>query len=472
MKSKLLSVCLLACLSSLAALAAKPGLQLQVNVPDLGGDKAYLGHYYMGKLYQKDSIQLDSKGKGAFTSPENLPEGLYVVYFSGSKYFDVLLSEDQHISVQVDTANMSDGLKFSGAEQTVAFYEYSQFLRQMQKESSALSERLKATEDEKEKEALTAESKRLNERVQARQNELRTRYEGKMMAVFLNGLLHPDLPEFEIPEGVSNPDSLKTALRYGFFRDHYFDYVDFADERVYRTPYIRSSLDFYVNKVLVQQHDSIAKPAIRLIERSKADEHCFQNMANYFLDFSVKSHIMGMDNLLVELGYRYYLNGQATWADSTLVSNISKEIRKIEHSLVGMQAPNISLCDTLGRYHPIYDLAGEQITILFFFEPTCGHCKKTTPLVREFYEEYKNDPRLNVIAVYMLDDEKEWRDFIKEYQTESFINVWDPERSSYYWSYYDTSTTPMIYVFDANHKIFAKKVDVEGLKMIAKYELK
>ncbi|MBO4369733.1 MAG: thioredoxin family protein [Paludibacteraceae bacterium] len=470
MKSKLLMLSLLVWTLPLMA-AAKTGLNLELDVPAMPNTKAYLGHYYMGKLYQKDSVTLDSKGRGVIADAENVPEGLYVVYFSDSKYFDVLLSDNQRLKVQVDTTDLPNRLKFSGAEQSIAFYDYSMFLREKQKESTLISEKMKATSDSLQIKALQADMKALSGKVQERQNELRERYKGGMMAVFLNGLLHPDLPEFDVPEGEKH-DSILSSLRYGFFRDHYFDYVDFSDERVFRTPYIRSSLDFYTGKVLVQHYDSIDHAAIQLIERSKGDEHCFQNMANYFLDFSIKSHIMGMDNLMVEIARRYYFTGQATWADSTLMSNISKEVRKIESSLVGMLAPEISLCDTLGRYHSIYDLGGEQITVLFFFEPTCGHCKKTTPLVRDFYEEYKNDPRLNVIAVYMLDDEDEWRNFIKEYQTENLINVWDPQRTSYYWSWYDTSTTPMIYVLDSNHKIFAKKVDVDGLKMIAKYELK
>ena len=137
-----------------------------------------------------------------------------------------------------------------------------------------------------------------------------------------------------------------------------------------------------------------------------------------------------------------------------------------------MKAKNIALCDTLGQYHPIYDMGGSQLTILFFFEPSCGHCKKTSPLLRDFYDKYKDDPRIKVIAVYMLTDQEEWMKFLKEIKMENMTNVWDPHRTSYYWQWYDTSSTPMIYVLDKDYKVFAKKIDVETLEMIAKYELK
>ena len=125
-----------------------------------------------------------------------------------------------------------------------------------------------------------------------------------------------------------------------------------------------------------------------------------------------------------------------------------------------------------GSGSDFYSMFGEQLTVLYFFEPDCGHCKKVTPLLRSFYEKYKNDKRINIVAVYMLLDKKEWSDFIEKNQLQAFTNVWDPNRVSRFWELYDASTTPMMYVMDKNKKILAKKIDVETLEMIVKYELK
>ena len=465
-----------AALSPVVAWAAG-GLNLAVSAPDLKDSEIYLGQYYMGKLYSKDSIRLDAAGKGKFVSEEAMPEGLYVIYFNDSQYFDVMLGGDQNITVTVDTVDLPHRLSFGGADETKAFYDYTIFLMDKQKENVALMNRRKeVTEKEPVDSAalrpIEEQARKLNEEVQERQRFLMDHYKDGMLGLFVRGLTHPEIPEVKAPAGAANPDSVERALRYGFVRDHYLDNLDLSDERTFRTPYIRNTLDTYVNRLLVQRYDSIIPPVMRLVERSRGDEHCFQNVANYFLDYSIKSTMMGLDRLLVEMGYKYYLSGLATWADSSLRANIEKEIAKIENSLVGMQAHNIALCDTAGHYRSLYDMGGSQITILFFYEPGCGHCKKATPLARDFYEKFKDDPRINLIACYLLEDEKEWKDFIKEYHTECFTNVWDPRRTSYYWHWFDTSSTPMIYVMDADHRIFAKKVDVESLEMIAKYELK
>ena len=137
-----------------------------------------------------------------------------------------------------------------------------------------------------------------------------------------------------------------------------------------------------------------------------------------------------------------------------------------------MKAKKSYLADQSGQYKQLYDLCGEQLTVLYFFEPSCGHCQKTTPVLKDFYEKYKDDKRIKIISVYLLLDKKEWQDFIQKYGTGIFTNVWDPERISHYWEWFDTSTTPMMYVLDKDKKIIAKKIDVETLDMIVKYELK
>jgi hypothetical protein len=92
--------------------------------------------------------------------------------------------------------------------------------------------------------------------------------------------------------------------------------------------------------------------------------------------------------------------------------------------------------------------------------------------VGEFAKKYASDPRIKVVAVYMLEDKEEWTKFIEEADLSALVNVWDPNRESYYWYYFNTSTTPMVYVMNREHNIFAKKIDVDTLYLIAENELK
>lgn len=463
----------LACLMLLVMpiMAANSNYAIKVKSPDLKMDKLFLGHYYMGKLYVQDSLSLDENGVGVFTAEKKLPEGMYVLYLKSGKYADLLIGDDQVFSIQLDTAQMAQSLQIEGAEQSADFAEYARFLTAKQSELNSLNSLYKEA-SEAEKETLTQQMNALSTQVKEKQQTLIQKYPNGMVGVFLKGLMVPELPAWTDSLNCANVDSCKAMHRYLFYKNHYLDNLNLSDVRIFRTPYIANTLNTYLDKVLLQINDSIIPSALQMIERSRGNDTTFQIIANHVLNYSVKSKIMGMDNLLVEVGKRYYLSGLATWADSTLLANLTSEINKIERSLVGMEAHNIPLSDANGQYRYLYDMGGSQLTVLFFYEPSCGHCRKTTPILAEFAKKYKDDPRIKIVAVYMLEDQKEWQEFMEKHDMSALVNVWDPKRVSNYWYWYDTSTTPMMYVMDKDHKIFAKKIDVPTLEMIAKHELK
>lgn len=459
------------CLSAMAKPAAQDQYAIKIDAPQLGLQKIFLGHYYMGKLYVQDSLQLNKKGKGEFTADKKLQQGMYVLYRPSGQYADLLIGDDQSFTLKVDTTDMRKNLQVHGSNQTSDFQQYALYLTQKQEDVTGLSERYKNA-SEAEQAAIKDSMAWLSDEVKHRQDSLIAVYPDGMMSVFLKGLRTPELPEWTDSLSCNNVDSCKMMHRYLFYKQHYLDNINLSDIRSFRTSFINTTMDTYLNKVLVQINDSIIPSALEMVERSRGNDTTFQTVANYVLNYSVKSKIMGMDNLMVEMGKRYYLSGLATWADSTLKANLTSEINKIERSLIGMQAHNIPLADKEGKYRYLYDMGGEQLTVLYFYEPSCGHCRKTTPILAEFAKKYKDDPRIKIVAVYMLEDENEWQTFVEKNDMSALVNVWDPKRYSNYWYWYDTSTTPMMYVMDQEHRLFAKKIDVETLEKIAQYELK
>jgi thiol-disulfide isomerase/thioredoxin len=442
--------------------------KISVKAKQLKADSLFLGFYYCGKLYVQDTLSLDKNGRGVFTDDKKLNEGTYVMYFQGSKYFDMLIGGDQEFTVEIgDTLSLPESVKISGAIVSEDFHNYSLSLKSAQIKYNKLSEQIKQTEDSVMKADIQKEASEISKSVNSLRDSLINVHSGDMLGLFLNGL--------KAPEYVPDPllaDSLKPMGRYLFEKEHYLDNLDITDARIIRTPYIISSLDGYINNKLFQISDSIIPPVMKLVERSMANEECFKVVLNHCMNYAINSKIMGMENLMVELGRRYYLNGLTEWSDSTWLKNLEEEIYKNERSLVGMKAANIVLADVNNNYDRLYNIGGTKVTILYFYEPSCGHCRKTMPKVGEFAKKYANDPRIKVVAVYMLEDKEEWTKFIQEADLSALVNVWDPNRESYYWYYFNTSTTPMVYVMDENHKIFAKKIDVDTLYLIAENELK
>lgn len=443
-------------------------IDFKVKASQLKNDTIFLGYYYNGKPYVQDTIKLDKSGRGQLSNEKELKEGSYIMYFHGSKYFDMIIGKDKNISVEIkDTLSLPESVVIKGAGETVDFHNYALKLKSSQQLYSKIGEQLKAAEDSLTKVNLQAQAKVIYDSVNATRDSLIEAYPGSMLSIFLNGI---KIPEYVVDESI--PDSLRPMHRYLFEKEHYLDNLDITDARIIRTPYFPSTLDTYLNNKLFQISDSIIPPVIKIVERSRKDSDCFKVVLNHCMNYAINSKIMGMENLMVELGRRYYLNGLTEWSDSTWLKNLEEEIFKNERSLVGMKAANIPLADLDNNYKRLYDIGGTDVTILYFYEPSCGHCRKTMPKVGEFAKKYASDPRIKVVAVYMLEDKEEWTKFIEDADLSALVNVWDPNRESYYWYYFNTSTTPMVYVMNKDHKIFAKKIDVDTLYLIAENELK
>lgn len=442
--------------------------KISVKAKQLKSDSLFLGYYYCGKLYVQDAISLDKSGRGVFTDDKKLNEGTYVMYFHGNKYFDILIGDDQEFSVEIrDTLSLPESVVISGAKPSEDFHNYSLKLKSAQLQYNKLGEDIKNTEDSIKKSEIQQAAQEISNSVNSMRDSLINVHKGDMLGLFLNGL---KTPEYKVDNSI--PDSLKPMHRYLFEKEHYLDNVDITDPRIIRTPYFPANLDGYFNNKLFQISDSIIPQVIKIVERSRKNDECFKVVLNHCMNYAINSKIMGMENLMVTLGRKYYLNGLTEWADSTWLKNLEDEISKNERSLIGMQASNIVLADSSNVYKRLYDIGGSEITILYFYEPSCGHCRTTLPKVGEFAKKYADDPRIKVVAVYMLEDKKEWLDFVKKSDLSALVNVWDPNRDSYYWYYYNTSTTPTVYVMDKEHKIFAKKIDVDTLYLIAENELK
>ena len=440
----------------------------KVKASQLKNDTIFLGYYYNGKPYVQDTIKLDKSGRGELSKKKELKDGSYILYFHGSKYFDLIIGKDKNISVEIkDTLSLPESVVIKGARETVDFHNYALKLKSSQKQYSKLSEELKLAEDSLAKAEIQAKAKAIYESVNATRDSLIDVHPSSMLSVFLNGI---KAPEYVVDESI--PDSLRPMHRYMFEKEHFLDNLDLSDERIIRTSYLPSTIDNYISTKLFQISDSIIPPVVKLVERSRKNEECFKVVLNHCMNYAINSKIMGMENLMVTLGRRYYLNGLTEWADSTWLKNLEDEIYKNERSLVGMKAANIPLADVDNNYKRLYDIGGTDVTILYFYEPSCGHCRKTMPKVGEFAKKHADDPRIKVVAVYMLEDKEEWTKFIEEADLSAIVNVWDPKRESYYWYYFNTSTTPMVYVMDKEHKIFAKKIDVDTLYLIAENELK
>jgi len=446
---------------------------ISIQLENCMDSSAYLAHYFDGRIFADDTTQLVN-GAGTFSKDKVLEQGIYVIYLPSQKYFDLLIGQDQTFSISADPKDFIGSIKIKDAEETNAFHNFQVFMKSQNAKSKQLQEEYKkAGNNDAAKEKYKKAYKDADIAVHQYINQLKLDYPNSFVSLFANFTLSPKVPDFskDIPESTPNREKEIQRKSYLYNKDHYFDHVNFADNRFLRTPILKNKLQFFYEKILVQSPDSIVKESVKIIEQAKSDSIFFQYLTQYSLNYAVKSKIMGMDAAFVKLAKKYYLSGQASWADSTLMAQIREKVIKTQFNLLGMKSQDLLMESPEGEFVRLHEVDAKY-TVLYFWEPDCGHCKKVTPRLKtEILDKYK-DKGIKVFAVCTQDQKELWAEAIDSYELYDFINCYDPQFQTNFRIYYDVYSTPIIYLLDKDKKIIAKRLDVDNLKTFLDNKLK
>ena len=461
---------------TVTAFGQKSGYELTFNMEGCPNGTAILAYYYGNKQYIKDSTKVDASGKFVFKGDGDLDQGIYLAVMPpDNKYFEVIVDEDQQFTMASKYTAPVKGMKVTGSDENKRFYDYLNFLEKQKAKSKPLT--VKAEELKKADSlgyAELPEFKELQEKMGDIDEEVKE-YKNKFIEDNPNALLTKVFLASKDPEVPDAPTlengKVDSTFAYRYFKSHYWDNVDFSDDRIIRTPVFHNKLERFMTKTVYQIPDSIIKEATLLIEKTRKSQELFKYSVFWITSHFETSKQMGMDAVFVHMAKNYYMTGQAFWADSTTVAKIGDRAKKLDYSLLGKTAPNLIMADTNGAFQVLHAIQ-KDYTIAYFWDPTCGHCKKVTPKVKEFYDAFKDELSVEVYAVQTNAEERdEWRKYINENDL-NWINVEDPEQKTAYKYLYDIYSTPVIYLLDKDKKIIAKRLGAEDLEGFIRHHKK
>lgn len=439
----------------------KGGYLIDVSVRGLSDSAVYLAYHFGDKQYLKDTIYLNKSGKGIFSDAEELPHGIYMIVLPGKRYFEVLISEDQNFSVDCSYEDFIGTLRFTGSEENTAFLDYQRKWIGMQQHASELSRRIQNNKSIKDSlDILTPLQRSEEEKMKSYLRKVVADNKGNLLSVLVNSLIPVEIPEFKIPVTVSNPDSVRWLMNYMYNKEHFFDNIDLKDERLLRTPILHSRLKAFFTGVVIQSPDSINSEIDKIIRKVESNYKVFQYVSVFLFNHFRESEIMGHDAVMVKLADDIYLNGKADWITAEFRDDLKKQIELIRPNLIGKKAHNLIMDSFSGIYVALDDIE-KDFTILYFWEPDCGHCREATPKLKAWYDKAK-DYTSEVFAVCTTGEKDKWSKYITDNKL-TWINGWDPQRASHFDFYYNVQSTPLIYILDRNKKIIAKKISVEDV---------
>ncbi len=450
-------------------MAQNPFHQIKIALEGIKDTNVSLAHYYGSKVLKTDSVRLDKNGNGAFEGKKDLPKGIYLIYLNDKNFFDFLIGTDQQFQIK---ASFQNGVKkhISGAKETEAFQQYQEFLTKQRSKQTTLQkslERIKNVSNDKGNNKHQDSLKILNTEMETLNNEMENYWEtksnefkGTFFADFLRSMIPPKPDPVTVPSNTANADSFRWVMNYAYNRDHFWDKFNFNQTGLILTPILDSRIDTYFKNILLQIPDSILGPTLKLIEKSKVNEEMFRYISLNRLNNALKSEIMGMDKVFVEIAERYFLKNNLNWLDSASRVKIVEKVYVTKPNLIGNIAPELKLPDPEGNYYSLRQMNGDY-TVLYFWEPNCSHCQKSTPLMnKNLYEPLKNKG-VEIFAVCTQTKREEWLKAINDYNLHEWRNVWDPALDSNFRVLYDVYSTPVIYILDKTKHIVAKRIDVD-----------
>jgi len=453
----------------------KDGYKIKFKINGIKDTIVYLGHYYGDKKFAVDTSRVNSKGEGFFEGKKKLDGGIYFIIMPSmhNTFFEVIIDKDQDFELETDTTDFISTMKIKGSEENKVFNDYQQFMIKKSVESGKYRKALAKNRANKDStEFYKSKIDKINGEVQDYWANIEKKYPDLLIAKVVKSMEEIKIPDANIDKNNPKKDSLEMAFKYHYYKTHYFDNIDFGDARMLRTPIFYNKLNTFVTRVVLQNPDTLIIEAHKMLKKAEADTNIFRYVLVYWLNYYEESHLMGMDKLFVDIAENYYLKDKAPWADSTFLAKLTDRVTKLKPNLVGNVAPDLKLETPDGKYVRLLEIKSKY-TVVIFWEPHCGHCKKAVPkLFKEFKEDLKAKG-VSVYAVYTQIELQPWTDFIEQHELtdENWHNVYDRFNFSNFRNLYDIYSTPTIYLLDKDKKIIAKRLDVEQIqKMVDRLE--
>jgi thiol-disulfide isomerase/thioredoxin len=461
------------------ALWAQGGYEITVTLKPYKDQYIYLGHYF-GKSYPIiDSVKVDQQSRGVFKGKQPLQGGIYLIGFPNkSGFFEILVDKQQQFSVTADSATLPNGITYTNSPDNELFTRYQRMVSEKGMRINSLREVLKTVPTRADSTRLIDSLNTLDVDLRNSRDRLIEEHSGTFLASLLQAMREPVLPA-ELQQPANREDSIK-AFRY--YRDHFWDGVNFWDGRLAYTTFFEEKLDRYFNQLVTPHPDSVNKEMDYMLGFASINPEMQRFLLLRFINRYYSQRYMWEDAVFVHLYEKYFSSKTYPWLSEQGKKTITDRAYSLMANILGTPATDIELPDSTGRTVSLYALQ-KQFTLVVFWDPTCGHCKETLPKIDSVYAaRWKQDG----VGIYAVAKETEgtradWLRFIAEKKIGHWSHVYyskEAEKNRVeknvpgYSQLYDVQSFPTLYLLDKDKRIVAKKLSYEQMDEIIQLKKK
>ncbi len=251
-------------------------------------------------------------------------------------------------------------------------------------------------------------------------------------------------------------EDIKTYI--GNLEAHFFDNVDFNNKTLQSSSFLSDRMYNYVLGMTASGDD--------ILDSYKKNIDTFY-LAMKDAPLTIKSSLllqlwekmldMEQESVANYISDTYLIDIAKSLNDQVLVNGLLQLKKTSLHS----KAPDFSL-DGTDNGKKLSSLNESEYYVVVFWSSECSHCLHEIPILESYIETLPKG-HIQVVAVGLEDDDKNWSKKIKDFP--DFIHVlglgkWDNKIGDDY----NVTATPTYFVLDKDKRIIAKPNTVEDLK--------
>ena len=453
------------------------GRQISITLTPLKNCKVYLGSYYGKGRALVDSTLLNEKSVGVFKGDKKLVGGIYfVVTPQMTIQFEVLMPDQQQFSIVADTAN-KEQVNIIGSLDNDLFKTYSVVSNEKGRKIQGLEQSYRAATTKEDSTRYRDEIIKADKDLQTYREGLVKQYPKSLLAMLFNTIKRPTAPPVPVVKGV--PDS---TYPYRYVKNHFWDNVNFNDDRLLRTPFFEPKLDDFFKYYVSQDPDSIIAEVKTMMLSARTGKEIYPYLLTKFTNKYISPEFMGQDKVFLYLFENFYAKGDTSMLNASSKKTIIERAYSLMANQLGKPAPLLELTDTLGKTASLYELKS-AFTIVAFWDPNCGHCKEEIPRLDSMYQAKWKALGVAVYSVNIYENEiPAWKKFLVEkkisktwihaYQTKEARTKEEKAGLPSYKQLYDIFKTPTVYLLDKDKRIIAKQLSLEQFDDLIAAKLK
>lgn len=188
-----------------------------------------------------------------------------------------------------------------------------------------------------------------------------------------------------------------------------------------------------------------------------------QHTATYLYNYYINSRLMGEEAVAIHIYDNWFASGKVKMANDLDQFNAGIYADFNRNSLIGMDAPVITLEDPEGNKVTLPSKG--RTSLLYFYETDCSKCKATSIMLPYALDEAKFG--IDAYIIYTGSNAEAWKSFRDKFSCSNplvrITHLWDPDMDSDHIRLYAVMSTPQMFMIEPQGSIIGRKLEVESV---------